>query len=1240
VRLIETCIERPVGVSVGVLLLVLFGLLALYAIPIQLTPNVDIPIITVSTFWEGASPQEIEREIIDRQEEELRSVQGLREMRSTSQDNRGEITLEFYNDVDKDIALRDVTDKLRRVSGYPPDVEQPTVFAADTARDSEIAWLILYSDPHRVLRFLVLDAFETLHADPQAGEWDTATLADRARDAIRQHVAARAAAAAQGEAIFVLRDAALLEPRMATASFATEIHALYRELGQSGIEPPYRPGLFETRVDDARIGRIFGTDLKTLVNDELLPTLRDFAEDYIKVDLDQVSGVASTDIYGGIEREVQVRIDAGQLAARGLTFGQVEAALRQQNANVSAGTVGQGKRNFSVRTIGKYDAIEQILDTVIAYTDGGPVYVRNVAEVEQTFKKQYGFVRSKGTFVLAFPVRREVGTNVMQVMAELRETIAHVNRDVLVARKLGLRFEQVYDETVYIDQAIALVRNNMLIGGTLAIIVLMLFLRNWRATAVVALSIPISVIGTFLVVRGLGRTLNVISLAGIAFAIGMVVDSAIVVLENIYRHYQMGKSPGRAALDGAREVWGAVLASTLTTMAVFIPVILVREEAGQLFRDISVATVAAVGLALIVSLTVIPTMATRFLALGGGSRSGQRIARDADASEHGLARLAGRATDFLNHHGALRMTAIVLMVGLSVGLTPLFVPETTYLPSGNRNLVFGSLITPPGYSVDEYERMAKTVEEVVAPYWEVQSTDSPEYAALAGQWQQIAAQRIAGMGDPEFGPLDVEAWLQFERSKREWRAVPPPIENFFFVTFSKGCFMGCRSTVPGVVKPLERLLLVGGSRVPGVIPFFRQSSIFRIGGGNNAEIQVRGDNLAQVVAAAEAIQMACLQEMGSFAQPSPGNYNLGRPEVQIVPDRERAADLGLNVRDVGFIVEAAVEGAYVGDYRVGGGDTIDIALQIQGQQERATQQIGDIPIYTPTGNIVPLYNAVTLVDTTALEEIKHIERQRAVSLTVNPPETMSLEKVIDKVKDDIEPELRAAGKIDDSVIVSLAGNASKLVTARNTMIGEWQGFTLRTLVNIVSSRFFLSILIVYLLMAALYESWVYPFVIMFSVPLAIFGGFVGLTFAYWGTLLTTYQPIQQLDVVTFLGFVILVGIVVNNAILLVDQALRNLREHGLAPQAAIREAVKARVRPILMTSLTTIAGQMPLALFPGAGSELYRGLAAVMVGGLLVSALGTLVLVPSVLGLVFDTQQWFARLRGRTTTPATASSES
>lgn len=1123
-NLIRLCLNRPVGVSVGVLLVVLFGLLSLFMIPVQLTPNVDVTVITVTTRWHGANPQEVEQEIVDRQEEMLRSVKGLRKMTSQSSDNRGNITLEFYPDVDKDTALRDVNDKLRQVSGYPIEVDEPTVQAADASVDTPIAWLILGT---------------------------------------------------------------------------------------------------EDSADSERIRE-----------------MRDFAEDYVQPYLDRVPGVASVDIYGGRRREMQVRIDAGLLAARGLTFSQVVGALQRQNANISAGSREQGKLDFTVRTVGQYESAGEIMNTVVAYTAGGPVYIKDVGQAAIGFAKAESFVRNEGRYVLAFPVRREVGSNVILVMEGIKDAVRRANEEVLQARGLKLELTQVYDETVYIRQSIAMVQSNIIYGGALAVVVLMLFLRNWRATAVVALSIPVSVIGTFVAVVAFGRTLNVISLAGIAFAVGMVVDNAIVVLENIYRHHQMGEAPFAAALHGTQEVWGAVLASTLTTMAVFIPVIFVREEAGQLFRDISIATATAVGLSLIVSVTVIPPLAARLFNV----RRHKGEAPSAGKSASRVARFAAAVVDRVNGSWALRTVAIVVLAGGSILGIQFLIPATTYLPAGNRNLVFGFLLTPPGYSLEEFQRMAQQLEDVISPYWTV-AADSPEKRRLDDAWRKRVTDMIAAGAIPELQENSNLSALERYRARREWMTPPPLIDRFFCVAHGTSCFLGASSSDPRNVKPVVRLLQTAAQRIPGVYPVFFQTQLFSFGGGNTAEIQIRGDNLDQVVQAASAMFQECSQAFG-VPRPSPSNFNLGRPELRIEPDRERAADLGLSVVDVGLIAEAAVDGAYVGDFREAGGETIDLTLYVLGQQGEPTQAIGNIPVFAPrpgaiggssnqlAGDIVPLRSVVSMYDTTALEQINHIERQRSVTLTVQPSEAMALESVINKIKDEIEPRLRRTGRIAPNVLISLTGNADKLEAARETMVGQWAGWSVKSLVNLLGSRFFLSIIIVYLLMAALYESWVYPFVIMFSVPLAVLGGFLGLSVAHWGTLLTSSQPVQQLDVLTFLGFVILVGIVVNNAILLVDQALQNMRDHGMPPREAIRESVRIRTRPVFMTSLTTVFGQLPLALFPGAGSELYRGLAAVMLGGLLVATLGTLILVPTALGVLVDFRAALRRALGRSSTSA------
>lgn len=1147
---IHFAIENPVKVAVGVILLALFGTLSIFAVPIQLTPDVDAPVIKVKTRWTGASPQEIESEVVDRQEEKLKSVANLRKMTSVSQESEATIRLEFPVGVDKDVAYRDVSDKLRQVTDYPDEMDEPVMSATDDEFENIIGWMILSSK-----------------------------------------------------------------------------------------------------------------DGKDVAN------LKTFIEDQVKPILERAEGISEVDVYGGIDREFQVEVDPYLLAARGLTFRDVERALRSQNVNISAGTIAEGKRDYSYRTVGEYRSIEDVENTVIAYQAGGPVAIHDVARVIDGFKKQYAFVRSHGENVIALPARRETGANVIEAMENLREQIDKVNREVLSSRGLNIELTQVYDQTVYIWDAIWLVFGNLAGGGVLAVIVLWLFLRSFSATGIVAVSIPITVVGTFLMIALLGRTLNVIMLAGIAFAVGNSVDNFIVVLENVYRHRGMGKSRKQAALDGAAEVWGAVFASTMTTLAVFLPVVFIQEEAGQLFKDIAIASAAAASLSFVVAFIVIPPLTSRFFTGSKAMELGDKPSKIGSAVAS-LVRVVNRR--------ASRQLAAVFGLSAAAFLGSwLLLPGTEYLPGGNENLVFGMLFSPPGYSVDEYRKMAVMVEDGdpndptdgVRPYWEA-TLGTPE------------AERLT--------PIDI----MVGGDRKEVRSiVPPPIDNFFFVTFSGAAFMGCTSEEATNVKPLEKVLERAGSRVPGVFTVFRQASLFSGGEtGNSVDVEIRGEDLDAVISSADAIRGKVMGSGYGYPQPSPANFDKGRPEVQLVPDRIKAADLGLDVRDVGFIVEACVDGAFVGEFN-DRGDKIDIALTVEGTETSTLEQIGQIPIATPTGHIVPISSAVELRRTTAPQQINHIEEMSSVTLSVRPKSGEPLADTMRVLQEDIIAPLRAEGAVSPHVTTVLAGTADKLTQTQKSLIGDFHGVVSRPrlfglsaplslglilvavtvavgLVRVAggrraaaicglvagigfvvgvfalnpamffalaNSRAFLALFITYLLMAGLYESFAYPFVIMFSVPPAIVGGFIAIRIVHEISLYDVKSQVQQLDVLTMLGFIILIGIVVNNAILIVHQALIHLREDGLPADDAVALAVQIRTRPIFMTMTTAIFGLAPMVISPGAGSELYRGLGAVILGGLLFSTVFTLIVVPAMFAMFLGFKNWLRNALAPATAPVPAS---
>jgi hydrophobic/amphiphilic exporter-1 (mainly G- bacteria), HAE1 family len=1182
-NLVESFVVNPVKVAVGVLLVALFGVIGLLSMPMQLTPEVQIPTLTIETRWPGASPQEVEQEIVQEQEDQLKSVEGVTKLSSESKDSAGSITLEFAIGTNMEEALLKVNSRLQQVPSYPENADQPVISTSNSA-NSPIAWFILGA---------------RLPSDERLAEFQQAhpELSEALGKIRRCHN--------QGLAMLRLKDLAAAHPEAAE------------------LLPP--------NIDVTK--------------------LRRFAEDYIESTYERVPGVANSNVIGGLEDELQVVVDPELLAARQLTIYDVRNVLRGQNVDTSGGDFWEGKRRWVVRTLGQFRSKVQVEQQLLAVRDGKPVYVRDVAEVRDGFKKPDGLVRRFGSSSIAVNCLREDGANVLDVMDGLRAATKRLNDGILADRNLQLT--QVYDETEYIYSAIGLVRENIFLGGALTMTVLMFFLHlsqrtlvlapailatglasvylsPWffvlclaliigagfwfaRGALVIGLAIPTSIVGTFLILSLLGRTLNVISLAGLAFAVGMLVDNAVVVLENIYTRYQRGEDPLTATVRGTQEVWGAVIASTLTTVAVFLPVIFVQEEAGQLFRDIALAISAAVSLSLVVSVIVIPPATARIIGRGLRHVDGKlrgipdRPRTTADLKPtppqyRGLARyVAGFGERFtaavawlnrvIQRNTFTRLATVGFFVSACIGLTLAFWPQVEYLPSGNRNLVFGVLLPPPGYNLDELTEMGQFVESELRPYWDVDA-DDPE--------------------------------VRFGKQ--------PVIGDFFFVARGRQVFIGVRSLDPTRAAELIPLVFGMGPKLPGTFAVAFQSSLFSQGlvAGRTIDIEITGPELTKLVQLGGRL-MGGVKELIKDAQMQPKpSLDLSSPEVHVTPRLMQAAEMRISAAELGYTVDALVDGAYASDYFMGA-EKIDLTIRGRDEFAQQTQDIASLPVATPDGRLVPLGAIADVTLSSGPEQINHRERERAITIAVTPPDTMPLEEALLKIQTELIAPLEKSGALDGGYRIELAGTADKLKST-------WQALRF----NVI-----LALLITYLLMAALYESWVYPFVIIFSVPLGAVGGLVGLkllgwyllfqsgklppwptTLEQWRMLPWTPTP-QALDVLTMLGFVILIGTVVNNAILIVDQALQLIRQDGVAPREAVIEGVRSRIRPMFMTTTTTVLGLLPLVLFPGAGSELYRGLGSVVLGGLLVSTLFTLFLVPAVFTLTMDVERFVLRLLGR-----------
>ena len=1100
-NIIRFAIENPVKVTVGVILVLLFGVLAVVAIPVQMTPDVDRPLVRVTTLWPGRSPEEIERSILQEQEEQLKTIPGLSKMTSTAEVGVAQVEMEFDIDVSMDRALQEVSNKLNEVSDYPDNVERPVIKASSSAEENAIAVCFVQS-----------------------------------------------------------------------------------------VDPTYDVAEFY-----------------------------DYFDRHIKPYLERIPGVSEVDLKGGREHQVHIQIDPNAVARRGLTWEQIRTALRLDNVNESGGDLADGRLDVRYRVIGQYDSLDRIRKAVIRYDDGAPVRIEDVARVTLTLEKNTHFDRSKGTRTMGLLLRRETGANVVKIMREFRKRLVETNEPGgLCAQfkhdRYKIRMHMIYDETEYINDAISLVTDNLLIGGALAALMLLLFLRSIRPTMIVALAIPISVVGTFVVMHLAGRNLNVVSLAGLSFAVGMVVDNAIVVLENIDRHLHMGEGPLTAAYRGTKEVWGAILSSTLTTIAVFAPVLTIREEAGQLFHDIALAVCAAVGFSLIVSITVIPAAAAAWL------RPKARTHGVLWASLHGLLGLA-RASDWLGRKYSrlihmltfrsisgvwARVVIVAVATAVSVIGAMRMAPPASYLPNGNRNFVLGMMFTPPSYSYDQNVLLGNRIEKQLKPYWEAKN--SAEATAVK----------------PLFD-------MNGERVKRV-----AAIEEMIVIVSRGRVFMICRSRDAQHPRDLVPVLQNMMREHPGCYGFAMQPSIFgRFAGGDSVDVELVGNNMDNLRASAEALQQRLFGRFSPFSiRADPQSFELAGPERQIVIDQIRAKELDLNVQTLAIGVRGLIDGAVVGDFNFEG-DTIDIVVIRDPRIPLTPEGLANVPLAVTQkdGSVtqLPLADLVAIRRADASKSIKRVEQQRAITFTVNPPGTMALEEARGEIERLVD-QARLAGEITADVAVRFSGNADRLSQTQQALLGKWTGWNADSLMSVGFSRFFLALVITFLLMAALFESFVYPLVILLSVPMAMVGGFMGLA------LVRAAHPEQQLDTLTMLGFIILIGIVVNNAILLVHQALNFMRGVGesegnvrepLEPRQAIAESVRTRIRPIFMTTATSVCGMLPLVIAPGSGSEIYRGLGAVVVGGLSISTVFTLLVVPLMLSLVIDIRTGLTRLLGR-----------
>lgn len=892
-------------------------------------------------------------------------------------------------------------------------------------------------------------------------------------------------------------------------------------------------------------------------NPRHIRTYKQFVEDVIKPELEKIPGISESRVYGGRDAQVQVRFDPTKLAAYGISINQLIGKIRAENVNISAGTFYQGKREYTVRTLSRFREPEELGGLIVKMGAGGPVYLRDLAEVKIGYEVRGSSVRGNEGLALIIPVYREVGSNVLELTQAVKATAERLNRTVL--KREGLQLKILSDPSFYISSAIDLVLRNIYLGGLLAMLALYVFLGNLRSSLLVAFSIPISLIGTFVFLKLFGRNINVISLAGLAFAVGMVMDAAIVVLENIDTWRKKGHARLDSIVRATKEVYGAILASALTTVAVFLPVVFVKDQAGQLFRDIALAIVFAILLSFIISTTVIPP-AYRWLfdsplfRREGPARSNFVVAW--------LKKLGGELTEFtVRLVGWMQMRVwrkLAVVVGLTAGavlIVTFLQPKQEYLPGGNRNLLISLLFPPPGYSQLELDRLGEYVVEALGP-------------AFRGELEGL-----------------------------------PTLERVFFVNFGTTTLMGAVSKDPARVKELIPLLNSIRAQLPGVRGFTSQTSLFEhgLGAGRSIDLEIYGDEITEIADVAQGLFEKVRKVMpGSQVRPIP-SFELGSPEIRIYPNAERAAAAGLTTRELGLILDIYTDGRKIDEFTLVDGKTLDLILVSASGHLRSVEDFETRQLLAPNNRLITVGAVADVVETVGPNEINHIQGERAFMLRVLPPSEIPLETALEILENDIVIPARKEYSDVSGLRFELSGTANAFTKTRESLqIG-----------------FLLAIAITFLLLVILFEDMLSPLVIMAALPVAGAGGLIALK------LVNLFLAEQPLDMLTMLGFLMMIGIVVNNPILIVSRALTLIRVEGWPQAKAVVEAVRSRLRPIFMTTCTSVFGLMPLVVMPGAGSELYRGLGAAVLGGLVFSTLVNILFVPALFSLIQDVKGLF-----------------
>ncbi len=856
-----------------------------------------------------------------------------------------------------------------------------------------------------------------------------------------------------------------------------------------------------------------------------LASYQKLIEDEIEPRLARIPGVSRVDLAGEQPRELHITFDSYRAAALGVQISDIMATISRAS-DTSGGFADVGRRQYTVRFVGQFEP-DELNELIVGWSNDRPIYLSEVADVDIVPRKQDGFTLRNGYPAYYITVQREYGSNTVQILDGVNAAIAELNAGPLA--EAGLEIDLSFDASVHIRRAIALVRSNLGIGLLLAVGVLYFLMRSRRATFLVTATVPLSLLVAFVALRLFDKSLNVISLAGLAFAVGLVMDAAIVTLENIVRCRQQGMPLQKAVAKGTKQITGALFASTVTSVAIFLPVLFMDGMEGQLFQDLALTIAVAVSASFFIAITVLPVAASFLL----------KNQEDDDPQKHWWSKI----TDWvmaLTRTPALCRTWIVAILGGSILAVVLLMPKANLLPQAPSDSLNAFFSMPPGGTIDMVrDEIAGTIVERLRPYME---HEKEPY--------------IRGYNLSAFGTFN--ALFIYPQN-------PDRIED--------------------MIRIVRDEVLID---LPDTSAFVQRSSLlnFDFDGGRSINLDLQGPDInALSEIAGQAMPMINDAIPGAMVRPIP-SLNIAEPELQLVPNDRRITAAGLDRASVATVVRALTSGAFVGEY-FDGNDRMDVILK--GPTWTSPEELASIPIATPLAGLQTVGELTEIRRTVGPTQLLRVDGQRTLTLSVTPPEDMTVQEALDTLRDVVGAQL--APMLVDGVSLQYRGTADRLEQAFAKMG-----------INLITAA-----IVLFLVLAAMFRSIKDALIVMLSMPLAIAGGVIALR-------LLNLFTIQAMDLLTMIGFLILLGLVVNNAILLVMQTRKSIRK-GLDRSHAVAEAVRIRARPIYMSTLTSIFGMLPLVVIPGVGSEIYRGLATVIIGGMFVSAIFTLILMPSILRL-------------------------